>query len=768
MTTNFIKQLFGKTLATLIAAYLFVQVYPILFQPIPVQAATSLSASLSVDKSTAAPGDTLTYTATLTNNGDQGLNNVLVTEQLAANTTYQSGSGSATKGGGTVSIVDNWLNTGVNLGALAVGQTVTVTWRATVNAGTANATVLTNNISATTDEITSARTASTPTTVAIATHPAMSPNKSADKTTAATGETVNYTLTVRNSGDADLHDVMLVENLPQYLNYTNGSTHVVNNGVTLATPPDAWIGTSGTGMNVGTLVVGATVTATFRATIAGNAPTGTRIENTAQFKSNETPNWIQCAWSVTVTSPAGNPALSANKSADKTAVIRGDTVSYTLTARNSGSVDLHDVMFVENLPQYLNYTNGSTRVVNNGVTLATPPDAWIGTSGTGINVGTLVVGATVTVTFRATIDNSAPNGQRIENTAQFKSNETPNWIQCAWSVTVSVPANSPALTITKAADKSTVLRGDTVNYTIVVRNSGNTDLHNVLLTENIPQYLTYVAGSSRATKGGTTVTIVDAWIGSAGTGTNLGTLTVGQSATVTLQMTVNNDAPNGQTLTNTAQTKSDETPNWISAAYTVTVSVPTVTSTPGGTAALSITKKIRFANQEYLSVDAATYTFKAGDIITYRLFVGNSGNGDSGNLTIVDTLPNLVKWDSGDGSYDAGSNQVNFTVGILHAGSSVTLTYNVKINASLPPGTNSQQNTAVLYENNGEKGRASTFFWVGNPPSGQILGTQAPTRLPVSGGGLELLQLGGVLSLLGGGLGLKLRSVKMPRRIHVG
>lgn len=164
-------------------------------------------------------------------------------------------------------------------------------------------------------------------------------------------------------------------------------------------------------------------------------------------------------------------------------------------------------------------------------------------------------------------------------------------------------------------------------------------------------------------------------------------------------------------------------------------------------------------------MDSGTHVFNSGEEITYRLFIGNAGNGDSGQVTVTDYLAPFIKWFSGDGSYDSGSQKVSFNLGVMKAGASATLTYTAKVAANLPQGLQTQQNTAVVYESGAEKCRSAAFVWIG-PPGGQILAAQAPPRLPVSGGGGEFLKIGGFLALLAVGTGWKLRKfAKIPKRI---
>ncbi len=83
----------------------------------------------SVDKAVAIVGDILTYTTTVTNTGSLTLNNVTFTDNIPTGTSFVDGS-----------VFINGVNfptynpqTGFNLGTLALGQSITITFQVQVN-----------------------------------------------------------------------------------------------------------------------------------------------------------------------------------------------------------------------------------------------------------------------------------------------------------------------------------------------------------------------------------------------------------------------------------------------------------------------------------------------------------------------------------------------------------------------------------------------------------------------------------------------------------
>lgn len=114
---------------------------------------------------------------------------------------------------------------------------------------------------------------------------------------------------------------------------------------------------------------------------------------------------------------------------------------------------------------------------------------------------------------------------------------------------ISAAGDAAILNASKSADRSTIVPtiNDTIQYTIVVSNTGDTTADNVVVTDTLDANLNFVAGSLVA-EGGTGSASensgVVSWSGSLDSSSNL---------TVTFQVTVVDSLPIGQMLVNSAE-----------------------------------------------------------------------------------------------------------------------------------------------------------------------------------------------------------------------
>lgn len=263
--------------------------------------------------------------------------------------------------------------------------------------------------------------------------------------------------------------------------------------------------------------------------------------------------------------------INPSHTVDKETAKRGEVLTYTIRVENVGTAAIDPVFVAETLSPYVTYLPGSTWAYK-GSASVNVVDAWLSD---GLNLGVLSPGQEVRVEFQAQVKADTPaGGALIESVAQIKKTwlgEGVNeWIQCAAQTTV---IDQPQYTQSKKVDKAVALRGETLTYTIEVKNTGDIPLHSVFIADTLPGFVTYVSGSTLATKGSQTVSVTDAWLSD---GLNLGELTVGQAAIVTFEVKVNDNAPNGQLIENVAQFKTEEFPNWIQCAAQTVVKVGAV------------------------------------------------------------------------------------------------------------------------------------------------------------------------------------------------
>lgn len=181
-------------------------------------------------------------------------------------------------------------------------------------------------------------------------------DKTVDKTTAKPGETINYTIHVKNTGDTDITNVKVTDKLPAYYsetketiksqNATSGSILKGDNTVTfskLAKGETATITISYTIKPETALECGATKIANIVTS------TSDQVKNEDNKGNNEADTTVnkECQ-----PEKEKKPAYDIDKKVSKTAAKPGDTIIYTVTVRNTGELDLTNVKVGDKLPAY--------------------------------------------------------------------------------------------------------------------------------------------------------------------------------------------------------------------------------------------------------------------------------------------------------------------------------------------------------------------------------------------------------------------------------
>lgn len=187
----------------------------------------------------------------------------------------------------------------------------------------------------------------------------------------------------------------------------------------------------------------------------------------------------------------------------------GDVLTYTITVTNTGNKTLSNIE-VQDIP-------GSGLSVQAGAVV-------------GGTIDSLAKGESETYTVTATVQASASGGS-VTNTATA----TCGTLMDEDEVTTSVePALTVNKTVTSTNDK--YVQGDTVTYSITVKNNTNEPLENITVTDKLPAELTAVNGSEgpwtiASLAAGATSTSID--VTATVTGNPTGETTVTNKATAT-------------------------------------------------------------------------------------------------------------------------------------------------------------------------------------------------------------------------------------------
>jgi uncharacterized repeat protein (TIGR01451 family) len=243
------------------------------------------------------------------------------------------------------------------------------------------------------------------------------------------------------------------------------------------------------------------------------------------------------------------------------------------------------------------------------------------------------------------------------------------------NVSVLLNQGGADLAITKTSGPDPVIAGNDLTYTITVTNNGPSHATNVLVTDSLPSEVSYVSHSTAAgtaSHDGSPTNGTVAW--------NVGNLTNGSSATLTITVDVLSSTADGTTITNTATVSGNETDP---------VSENNSTSED--------TLVIRESDLAITKVDSPDPVV-AGTKLKYTLTVTNYGPSDDTGVLVTDTPPSgdiasITLGTPSQGTATELGGVVSWDVGNLGMGTSAQLTITVKVKSS---STGTIINTATI------------------------------------------------------------------------
>ena len=363
-------------------------------------------------------GDNVTYTVTVTNDGNADAKAVVVRDVLGKDLKFVSATGTYT--------FDEATNT--------------ITWTVDVDAGktetfTVVATVI-NYGNVTNSLVVGNKTFNKNVTV-----PEITPDKTVDKENPNFGDNLTYTVTVKNEGNGNANDVIIVDALGKGLEYVSSTGNYDNKTNTITWKVD--------------LASGETKTFTVVAKIVGY----TDVTNEVTV-GNKTA-------AVTVDIPEIIPAKDVNNTTPNF----GDKVEYTITVNNNANKDAKQVVIVDTLGKGLKFINASH---NGKYDESTRTITWIIDLGAGESA---VFSVNAAVEAYGNINNIVVVGNK---------SATKN---------ITVPEIIPG----KSVDVENPNFGDTVTYTVVVTNNGVVDAKQVVVKDILDKGLKFVKATGEYT-----------------------------------------------------------------------------------------------------------------------------------------------------------------------------------------------------------------------------------------------------------------------------
>ena len=373
---------------------------------------SNLEIHKTVDKKSVKIGDTLTYTISVKNNGDK-VAKAIIYDNVPEGTVLLN--------------KDN--NEDEN--------TKKLTWRVTVEPGETENVEFTVRVKAEKGTIKNSAIVNGKTTEETETGIInITGKKEVNTSEAKVGDTLTYTITLTNSGNAT-GTVTVTDEIPAGTTLVEKS--ITNNGIE-SNGTITWTDVE--------VKAGKTAEVSFKVTI--NSDTKTSVTNKAVIDGNKPTEEVE--------TKVAN--ITGAKSVDKSTAKVGDTLTYTITLTNNGNAD-GKVTVTDEIPTGTRIKDENTT----GYNKATNTMIWSDVE--------VKAGKSVELTLEVVVKDDTTD--TVKNVAKIDNKEIPE-----------KPETKVAnITGTKTVDKAEAKVGDTLTYTIKLTNSGNGD-GKVTVTDEIP------------------------------------------------------------------------------------------------------------------------------------------------------------------------------------------------------------------------------------------------------------------------------------------
>ncbi|MGL5151118.1 MAG: DUF11 domain-containing protein [Clostridium sp.] len=345
----------------------------------------------------------------------------------------------------------------------------------------------------------------------------------------------------------------------------------------------------------------------------------------------------------------------AHKNVDKNYALPGDTITYTLTFTNVGSVNTMDTFIIDTLPNNLTLNP-------NSLTLNSLP--YNGDITQGITLPDINPNSTITLSFSATVNLNTQTPTQLNNTSYIAYNFFPSALTLVntslYTNYVTTTIISVSLVATKYVDKLYSSPGDTLTYTITLNNLSSQAIYQIQLLDTLSNNLSPILNSFKqdSTPFSYSTSLM----------TLPNVILSNNISTITYQAVITNRSVN-------------PIPN-ISTVVALSSISNLIYSTSGQTNVVNT--YLPFVDLTIIkSVDH--FYASPSTTLTYTVTIVNNGNTPAFNLYFHDTIPNGVSFIPNSFTLDGvtlpGVNpQTATNIGSINPNNTITITFQVVVN----------------------------------------------------------------------------------------
>ena len=312
-----------------------------------------------------------------------------------------------------------------------------------------------------------------------------------------------------------------------------------------------------------------------------------------------------------------------NNPLESVLVYPGDKIKYMVTVTNSDNAQARNVVITDTLTGKISYVANSLVVKVNGEPIAVAQmDITLKTFS--VVIPTLEAEDVVTLTYEVSVDADAAQGTTVSNKVVVTAN---NMVGSKEDTTTNTIENEGDVDVDKEGDKTVVYKTDVINYTVTLTNTGDSILKNPVVTDTLANNLTFASLTSVKINGTSISTYtIDTTTTPGVIIIKLPSMAVGAIAEIKYVVSVNDDVEQDDVVYNDVVVTADNV---------------TVDKTDREEAIVEELTTIELVKTNNPGSTAKVYP---GDIIEYTVTATNGSIAKARNVIITDTLTGMINY----------------------------------------------------------------------------------------------------------------------------